>query len=163
MWMIRVKKKVPFDDRCLECSNDQVSIDRWKQGYSIRWFRRYILSSQSVHLPGKDAEEAERGKYRVQSVKFWRAEWLKIFEGFEMIIFLFLGKFDREEGGIGSELFRSNLCTDSVRGRGIIFFRVETASTVFGNVKLRTNWCDFHFATSGCLKVVGENYREMSV
>ena len=26
--MIRVKKKVPFDDRCLECSNDQVSIDR---------------------------------------------------------------------------------------------------------------------------------------
>lgn len=45
----------------------------------------------------------------------------------------------------------------------LFFFRVETASTVFGNVKLRTNWCDFHFATSGCLKVVGENYREMSV
>lgn len=100
-----MKKKVPFDDRCLDerSSNRFRSID--EQDYSfLRWFRRCISSSHPIGF-------VFRGNGRGGSRPRWKGgntntntheqiltiptsgmmKFCGVFEGFEIIIFLFLG------------------------------------------------------------------------
>lgn len=113
-------EKVPFDDRCLECSNDRrTGFDRstnklipFYDGFDDA-FHHLIRSRSSSGGRWRKWSPVEREKYVHEHTSgVWNSDERKfcgVLEGFEIIIFLFLGNLDWEE-----EAYEARTCAGFV-------------------------------------------------